>query len=597
MLRLGLLLASLTLSPVFAQTGPESAAWSAGGPSSDTGAAVATDWSGNVAVAGTFTGTATFGSISVTDPATGCVFSSCHDVYVVLYDQYGTAQWARRMGTPIHNDFAGGVAISESGHVYVSGYFTGVSTWEGGSNPDIELTTRSDWDAFVAKYTLNGDLLWVARAGGTDQDTGRGIAVDLEGNVYWTGYFYGTATFGEGDEAVTFSSQGSSDGFAARLNADGSLAWAVQVAGIGGSDLYDAVVPSFGGRQLYVAGTFAEVATLGTAALQSRGSNDVIVAALDTEDGSTIWAEQIGGSGSDHGRGIAYGEHFSPEVYVAGWFENQILVGSDVLTTAGQTDALLAAFSHQGDPLWGRRAGGNGFDIAESVAVTEPPPIPVRGLEFVPSVLLTGFVSGAANFSAPTGDVAVTAQGQDGFLAAYGAFEHEVRSVQLLGGPNNDSGRDVAATPSWWNTPPPEQGAFGLYAVVGGTFSGTADVLGETVTSAGSGDAFVGKLATCPDLFCYFVANEGEPSDRGLRLTVTPHPATENARLGVELDAPGDLSVEVVDVRGRVVARLTEGPHAAGDHTFVLPSLPSGTYLLRARTDAGTASRTFVVAR
>ncbi|HIL58684.1 MAG TPA: hypothetical protein EYG39_12345, partial [Rhodothermales bacterium] len=424
-------------------------AWSGGGPAGDTGADVATNFnSGTIAVVGTFKETATFGCVSVTDPATGCVFSSCHDAYLVVYAPDGTAQWARRMGTPIHNDFAEGVAIAGDGTVYVSGYFTGEATWEGGDNPDATLTTRNDFDAFLARYSADGDLLWVIQGGGADQDTGRGIAVDDDGNAYWTGSFYGTATFGESEDAVTVSSQGSSDGFVAKVGPDGSLAWLVQVEGAGSADLYDAAAGGSSGYEaIAVVGSFTDVATIGTQSLQSRGDDDLIVAQLDAETGEVFWAEQLGGSGDDHGRGVAMGRQ--GEVFVAGWFNGQILVGSDVLTSAGFSDALLAAFDANGSPTWGHRAGGSTFDIGEDVAFVYPQIFPTLGEPaFSPAVALAGYVDGEITVSTPDGNLAQSAQGRDGFVAAYRAevyegVEAELREFSLIGGASLDAAYGV----------------------------------------------------------------------------------------------------------------------------------------------------------
>ena len=72
-------------------------------------------------------------------------------------------------------DLGNGIAADASGNVYVSGYFTGVATWDGGANPDVTITTRSDFDGFLAKYSPIGDLAWVQQIGGTDQDVARGV--------------------------------------------------------------------------------------------------------------------------------------------------------------------------------------------------------------------------------------------------------------------------------------------------------------------------------------------------------------------------------------------------------------------------------------
>ena len=60
------------------------------------------------------------------------------------------------------------------------------------------ITSAGGLDIFVAKYSPSGALQWVAQAGGPDDDMGQGIDLDADGNVYVSGYFGGpdgSATF------------------------------------------------------------------------------------------------------------------------------------------------------------------------------------------------------------------------------------------------------------------------------------------------------------------------------------------------------------------------------------------------------------------
>ncbi len=59
---------------------------------------------------------------------------------------------------------------------------------------------------------------WVKKAGGSGTDNGRSISVDGNGNLYVTGQFTGTATFG----TTTLTSSGSNDVYVAKLDIDGN---------------------------------------------------------------------------------------------------------------------------------------------------------------------------------------------------------------------------------------------------------------------------------------------------------------------------------------------------------------------------------------
>ena len=71
---------------------------------------------------------------------------------------------------------------------------------------------------------------WATNAGGTGSDEGNGISALPDGSSIVTGYFYDTATFGS---TTLTSSAGGTDVFVAKMNADGTWAWATKAGGTG----------------------------------------------------------------------------------------------------------------------------------------------------------------------------------------------------------------------------------------------------------------------------------------------------------------------------------------------------------------------------
>ena len=91
-----------------------------------------------------------------------------------------------------------------------------------------------------------------------------------------------------------------------------------------------------------------------------------------------------------------------------------------------------------------------------------------------------------------------------------------------------------------------------------------------------------------------------EPGTERLRaLRVSPSPFRTTATVSLALDAPTTVRVEVFDVLGRPVARLHDGPLAAGAHTFVVNgrTLPPGHYTVRVVHGDETMSRPVVRVR
>ena len=78
-----------------------------------------------------------------------------------------------------------------------------------------------------------------------------------------------------------------------------------------------------------------------------------------------------------------------------------------------------------------------------------------------------------------------------------------------------------------------------------------------------------------------------------------PNPFRSATTLRFELPVRTDVDLRVVDLLGRTVARLVEGPMEAGVHTvrFEAGSLPSGVYLARLRAGSATQTRKLMLLR
>ena len=154
---------------------------SAGGISFDEGNSVSADANGNVLVTGAFFNpTITFGSITLTN--TGGYHQN---VFIVKYDASGNVLWAKC--TAATADAVGYSVITDpDGNVFVTGR---------GAMLSFDSITLANTGMFVAKYDVNGNILWAKRATGTGVSYNRGYSIssDEDGNVFVTGSFSSSA--------------------------------------------------------------------------------------------------------------------------------------------------------------------------------------------------------------------------------------------------------------------------------------------------------------------------------------------------------------------------------------------------------------------
>ncbi|MBD3285853.1 T9SS type A sorting domain-containing protein [candidate division WOR-3 bacterium] len=144
----------------------------------DRAKAIATDGSGNVYVTG------------YTDYSYEL---SSADYTTVKYNSEGEEQWVSRYDGPEgDDDYACDLKVDGSGDIYVTGYSTG-------SEPD------SSYDFATVRYNSQGVEQWVTRYA---NGSARAIAVDGAGNVYVAGNYEGTGPYDSDYATVKYNSEG-----------------------------------------------------------------------------------------------------------------------------------------------------------------------------------------------------------------------------------------------------------------------------------------------------------------------------------------------------------------------------------------------------
>lgn len=100
------------------------------------------------------------------------------------------------------------------------------------------------------------------------------------------------------------------------------------------------------------------------------------------------------------------------------------------------------------------------------------------------------------------------------------------------------------------------------------------------------------------------VEDEIPTAGPGLRLQAVPNPFNPRVVFQFDLATSSHTSLEIYDLRGRLVADLGSGSREQGPHSVTWDGvdvqgrdLPSGVYLARVRTSNGAASRKIVLAR
>ena len=327
----------------------------AGGTGGDVGNEVSALPDGSSIVTGYFTGTATFGSTTLTSSSP---WIHIFDVFTAKMNADGTWAWANKAGGEGWDESIGVSALPDGSSI-VTGYFGGPATF--GSTTLRSAGTEGGDHMFTAKMNANGTWAWATKAGQTGSGAGFGVSALPDGSSIVTGYFSDTATFGS---TVLTSGAGIYDVFTAKMNANGTWVWATQAGGTGES--YGNGVSALPDGSSILTGYFNGTATFGSTVLTSGGGSLDVFTAKMNADGTWAWATKAGGTGSDLGNGISALPDGSS--IVTGDFEGAATFGSTTLTSAGDYDVFTAKMDTDGTWAWAIKAGGTGVDSGRSVS-------------------------------------------------------------------------------------------------------------------------------------------------------------------------------------------------------------------------------------
>jgi hypothetical protein len=257
-------------------------------------------------------------------------------------DAGGEFLWVRQFGGAGYDE-ATGLAIADDGSIHVTGLAR-----PGPGDP-------GDQGVFVAKFDADGNLVWREDFGTPGIGLGaNGVAVAEDGSVYVSGYTQ--AAFG--DEHL-----GEYDAYVMKLDADGNDVWRYQF-GTSTSEGASSVAVAPDG-DLRVNGM-----TLGTVdpANPNLGGADLFVMRIDP-DGNEVWRVQLGSEGDDHltwRRSLIVAEN--GDTVVAG-NTNGNFAGPGSLV--GNTDLFAVRFAADGEELWRRQYGSDGYEFHQGVAFAD----------------------------------------------------------------------------------------------------------------------------------------------------------------------------------------------------------------------------------
>jgi len=285
------------------------------------------------------------------------------DAFIAKFSTNGALLWSTYLGGNAE-DIGYGIAVASDDSCYIVGYT------ESSNFPTLNAyqTSSSAMEAFVAKFSADGVLLWSTYLGGSDYEKGQAIAINTTDSSCYVSGWTESNDFPTLD-AYDDTYNGIQDAFIARFSASGSLLWSTYLGGTGGDGILGIIATSDG--NCFASGwtNSIDFPTLNAYDDTYNGDDQDAFVLKFSASGSLLWSTYLGGSTTDWGTGIAVtsdgnsyvtGKTISPNFPTKNAYQN---------TFGGSEDAFVAKFSTIGSLLWSTYLGGNDLEYGSSIAI------------------------------------------------------------------------------------------------------------------------------------------------------------------------------------------------------------------------------------
>ena len=524
--------------------------------------AIKADNFGNVYTIGTFAGTADFD----TGPGVSMVTSiGDQDIFILKLDSLGNFIWNKHIGG-IQADFATGLALDDTGNVYITGTFVDSVDFDPG--PGVMNFMSYSPSTFIMKIDASGNLVWAERLESPlGFNEAASIALDESGNVICTGRFRGDIDFDPGMGVSMHSESEYNVNYLLKLSNSGAFIFAKDIIPSQTTKYLSLATDPAG--NIYMCGSFNDTIDTdpgpGVAYLLSPNGYDEGFVAKYSGTGNLVWSKALGENPTiPNTQATSVGLDASGNVYVCGYFSNNCDFdpGSGTFTlgaAGGNIDIFSVKLSNSGNFIWAQNIPGDDVQ-AFGMYVDEFGNQTIAGhfegtVDCDPSAANFNLISNSAYF-----DV----------LAIILDASGNLKSAFKVGSAYHDYGYAVdVKAPHIFMT-----GAYSL------TCDFDPDIAYVPYTSQGNVDVFVAKYNGGAYLPLATAIHEEEKN----QISVFPNPADDNLLIRW---TGGPATIYLLNGFGQKV--IHEQSVKAEVITFDLQALPVGIYFLVVDSEAGHA--------
>ena len=237
---------------------------------------VATDPSNNVFVDGTFSDSIIFAPVRLGTNSIGA--------FMVKYDSNGNALWGHNsvQSSILSHCYGLATAADNKGNSFITGCFFDTVSF---GSYSLYATNNTLGNVFVVKYNANGIVQWAKQSSNGGDGSAVAITTDSYGNVYATGIFISSLSFGTYHLSSSFWAP-----FIVKYDSNGNVRWAKQGVFKNGGYSNCMGITVDKSNKVYITGSFDSTLTFGSSRIYSKTTVPFIIK-YDT-NGNVAWAKQ-----------------------------------------------------------------------------------------------------------------------------------------------------------------------------------------------------------------------------------------------------------------------------------------------------------------
>ncbi len=260
------------------------------------------------------------------------------DLFIVKHNASGDLLWAKHAGSQ-SGDYGTEIKFRD-GFIYLTG-----SINESGIIDTIPMTDVPGEGFFFAKFTLDGNVVWVKQFGG---DSTSIIPVDFgfsdSGSVAITGFYWNKFS----TPYATFYSNGGTDFFLMLVDSFGNIKWTHASGGFFDDFLRGVCADQAG--NIYAVGYFINDIVLDSIVLES--DNQAILLVKFNSQGNLEWTDVIDGSWNNEGRALMI---LNDQLFIGGCAAYTVHFDSIELSFGDQQGAFIAEYNLNGTCAWAKQ--------------------------------------------------------------------------------------------------------------------------------------------------------------------------------------------------------------------------------------------------